>query len=250
MGEKSPHKSFNIFEKIKNKFHSEKSHSDENVAFVDEKGRIFYIDIDGSYKDIKGRLVNENGQLIDADGNILEINLDEEENVNPDKEFLARFKNIFDWRGRKMEANELSETNLVFEHDTDSNTLESTKTFTIELPDHKEHTLKEDEIVVKEEIVLEHEKSPHKSFNILEKIKNTFHFEKSHSDENVAFVNEKGRIFYIDIDGSYKDINGKLVNENGELIDADGNILEIDLNEVENTKPDNEFLARFKNIFD
>merc|ERR1711931_383769 len=123
--EKSPHKSFNIFEKIKNKFHFEKSHSDE-------KGKIFYIDIDGSYKDMKGRLVNENGQLIDADGNILEINLDEEENVKPDKEFLARFKNIFDWRGRKIEANEFSETNLVVEHDTDSNTLESIKTFTIE----------------------------------------------------------------------------------------------------------------------
>merc|ERR1711931_50240 len=130
--EKSPDKSFNIFEKIKNKFHFEKSHSDENVAFVDENGRIFYIDIDGSCKDMKGRLVNENGQLIDSDCNILEINLDEEENVKPDEEFLARFKNIFDWKGRKIEANEFSETNLVVEHDTDSNTLESIKTFTIE----------------------------------------------------------------------------------------------------------------------
>merc|ERR1712002_674455 len=185
-----------------------------------------------------------------GDGNILEINLDEEENVKPDKEFLARFKNIFDWRGRKIEANELSKTNLVNEHDTDSNTLESTKTFTIELPDHQEHTLKEDEIVVKEEIVLEQEKSPHKSFNIFEKIKNKFHFEMSDSDENVAFVDENGRIFYIDIDGSYKDMKGRLVNENGQLIDADGNILEINLDEEENIKPDKEFLARFKTIFD
>merc|ERR1712002_811179 len=185
-----------------------------------------------------------------GDGNILEINLDEEENVKPDKEFLARFKNIFDWRGRKIEANELSKTNLVNEHDTDSNTLQSTKTFTIELPDHKEHVSKSEEIVVKEEIVLEQEKSPHKSFNIFEKIKNKFHFEKSDSDENVAFVDENGRIFYIDIDGSYKDMKGRLVNENGQLIDADGNILEINLDEEENGKPDKEFLARFKNIFD
>merc|ERR1712168_1295095 len=190
------------------------------------------------------------GQLIDADGNILEMNLDEEENVKPDKEFLARFKNIFDWKGRKIEASELSETNLVVEDDTDSKTLQSTKTFTIEQQDHKKHISKPEEIVVTEEILLEHEKSPHKSFNIFEKIKNKFHFEKSHSDENVAFVDEKGRIFYIDIDGSYKDIKGRLVNENGQLIDADGNILEINLDEEENVKPDKEFLARFKNIFD
>merc|ERR1712142_942651 len=119
--EKSPHKSFNIFEKIKNKFHFEKYHSDENVsenvAFVDEMGRIFYIDIDGSYKDIKGRAVNEKGELIDADGNILEINIDEEVNIKPDKEFLAKFKNIFDWKGRKLDTNELGEGKLIVEQD-------------------------------------------------------------------------------------------------------------------------------------